>query len=131
MRERGFLEEASTVKDIIDQKAGQEIFHCTPDQEIHIVLNLMKDHDLSQLPVMADGKWVGGITENRLLEGVMSPEKNSKVQDIMGPPFPVVEMTTPLTQLRRYINKETPAVITKDKKGDWQIITNYDIIQAL
>ena len=131
MRERGFLEDASSVKDILTQKEGQKIIFSTPDQDIQGILKLMKEHDLSQLPVMEDGKWVGSITENRLLEGLLSGNDNVMVKDIMGPPFPVVELSTPLTQLRRYINKETPAVITRDKKGDWQIITNYDIIQAL
>lgn len=131
MRERGFLEDASSVKDILTQKEGQKIIFSAPDQDIQGILKLMKEHDLSQLPVMEDGKWVGSITENRLLEGLLSGNDNVMVKDIMGPPFPVVELSTPLTQLRRYINKETPAVITRDKKGDWQIITNYDIIQAL
>lgn len=131
MRERGFLEDASSVKDILTQKEGQKIIFSTPDQDIQGILKLMKEHDLSQLPVMEDGKWVGSITENRLLEGLLSGNDNVMLKDIMGPPFPVVELSTPLTQLRRYINKETPAVITRDKKGDWQIITNYDIIQAL
>ena len=49
----------------------------------------------------------------------------------MGKPFPIVEGNTPFRQLGRYIDKQIPAVLTKDAAGNWQILTQYDIIQVM
>lgn len=131
MRERGFLDDELTVNDLIRQKGKQELISVTPDQEISTVLRLMQAHDLSQIPVTDGTKWVGAITEQHLLESLLSHGEKNLVKDVMGQKLPEVEADTSITSLRRYINKESPAVISKDQKGDWHIITNYDIIQAL
>jgi cystathionine beta-synthase len=49
----------------------------------------------------------------------------------MGEPFPTVKDDLPISQLNRYISKEIPAVITKDRSGGVHIVTQYDLIQAI
>lgn len=131
MRERGFLDDELTISDLIRHKTENKLISAEVDQDIQDVLKLMQSHDLSQVPVKQGEEWVGGITEHNLLEVLLDNGNKKKVRDIMGPKFPEVDFHTPISKLRRYINRETPAVITRDKKGDWHIVTNYDIIQAL
>ena len=49
----------------------------------------------------------------------------------MGLPFPIVNNETLVKELNRYITKSVPAVIAKDTAGTLQVITQYDIIQAV
>jgi cystathionine beta-synthase len=134
MRERGFLEDELTVKDLVRMKADNEFTSISKETKVKEALELMKDKDISQIPVVENGEVVGSVTEATVLNYLLdSPMKNADqpVKEIMGEAFPYVENDMACRSLNRYINKDTPAVLTKDPKGDIAIITQYDIIQAL
>lgn len=134
MRERGFLETELRVKDIVAKKKDKDFFSAKADDTVRAAFSTMKAHDISQMPVLKDGEVVGSITENIVLNYLLdNPFNHSEktVETIMGPPFPQVEMDMPTSQLNKYINKSTPAVLAKDTAGTLHVVTNYDIIQAL
>jgi cystathionine beta-synthase len=45
--------------------------------------------------------------------------------------FPIVDFSTPVEKIGTLINKENGAVLAKDEKGDYHIVTKYDVIQSL
>ncbi len=134
MRERGFLDDELKVKDLVRMKAANEFLSIQKNTSVKEALSIMKEKDISQLPVMENGQVVGSLTEAVVLNYLLdSPMKNAdqKVAEIMGAAFPFVEAEMACKSLNRYINKDTPAVLTKDAKGDIAILTQYDLIQAL
>lgn len=131
MRERGFIENEPKLAELILKKPSKELFASEPNQRISEILNLMRKNDLSQIPVRENGQWVGAITEHKLIDVLLRGETNSLVKDVMGPKLPIVDIDLEVSALRKYITKESPAVITQDKTGTWHIITNYDILQAI
>ena len=77
---------------------------------------------------------IGSITESAILEHMLSNKEEgagSNVAEVMGDPFPIVNMELPFNEISRYINRKTPAVVTQDASGKWHIVTKYDIIRAL
>ncbi|MGH1337557.1 MAG: pyridoxal-phosphate dependent enzyme [Aureispira sp.] len=134
MRERGFLDDVMTVQDIIAQKDSQTFFSIDAGQTIKEALKLMKENDISQMPVVKDGEIVGALNENDILSCLLAnPIENSDqmIDKIMVDPFPTVEETLPINKLNLYITKKSPAVIAVDKAGISHIVTKYDIIQAM
>ncbi|MEM9921864.1 MAG: pyridoxal-phosphate dependent enzyme [Bacteroidota bacterium] len=135
MRERGFLEEELKVKDLIQLKNGEQFISVDQKDSLRKVFQIMKDKDISQLPVMDHGgSMIGSITESAVLSSLLeNPLNNAEldVSSIMGTAFPIVEEEMTCKQLTRYINKKIPAVIAKDKAGTLHILTQYDIIQAV
>lgn len=134
MRERGFLDDEMKISDIISRKKDRSFFSAKVDDTIRSAFNLMKSHDLSQLPVMDSDKIVGSITETQVLNILLeNPLKNSErlLKEVMGAAFPEVSEDTPISQINRYISKEIPAVITRDLSGGIHIVTQYDLIQAI
>ena len=94
----------------------------------------MKLHDISQLPVLDAEEVVGGITESDVLQHLLdNPDSNGSttVGDIMGPSFPIIDENMAASQLSKFISKKIPAVIAKSRAGNMQIVTQYDIIQAM
>ena len=57
--------------------------------------------------------------------------KNSKVESVLEPSYPIVDFDTPVEKLSSLINKENGAVLAKDEAGSFHIVTKYDVIQAL
>lgn len=134
MRERGFLDDELTVGNLVEQKKSKEFITVSSTDSMRQVLTLMKNHDISQLPVVNGAEIVGSITENAVLNFLLeNPVFNAEkpVSVVMGAAFPTVQPELTLTHLSRIINKSTPAVMVKDKAGMTHIVTEYDIIQAI
>jgi cystathionine beta-synthase len=134
MRERGFLDSELKVRDLIVSKRDKKFISVSSAESVKSVLKMMKDLDISQLPVMDAENITGSITESTILEFILNnPLQNSEkqVSEIMAPPFPMVGVDLAVRDLNKYISKNVPAVIAKDLSGDLIVLTQYDIIQAL
>ncbi len=134
MRERGFLDSELKVKDLIISKRDKKFISVPPTEKVKSVLKMMKDLDISQLPVVDGDQIVGSVTESTILEFILNnPLQNSdkQVSEIMAAPFPLVKTDLPVRDLNKYISKNVPAVIARDLSGDLIVLTQYDIIQAL
>jgi|GEM_PF-4548 len=134
MHERGFLDRDLKIKDLIANKSGNKFHSVDQGETVRKALTLMKDNDISQMPVTHGDNIVGSITESRVLNYILeNPLANTEktIESIMGPAFPEVSDDIALKDLNRYITKEMPAVLAKDMSGDSHVITQYDIIQAI
>ncbi len=134
MRDRGFLDDELKVKDLIAKKDSKEFLSVASDSTVKEAFTMMKDHDISQMPVMKDEEIVGSITESAVLTYLLeNPMSNTekKVETIMDAAFPIVKADLPCRQLSKYISKKIPAVLAKDRSGRWHVLTQYDIIQAV
>jgi len=134
MHDRGFLDDELKVKDIISRKNNKDFISVDIHQSLKDILKVMKDSDISQLPVLKNGSMVGSVTESKVLEQIINnPLRNDEmfVGEIMDLPFTEVAMDLPLRELNKYITKSTPAVTVLDPSGKRHIVTQYDIIQAL
>jgi len=132
MIERGFLD-VKTFKDIVTARGVQRLVTVEPGQTVSEAVQLMKKYDVEHIPVMNGNGPVGAISEGGLFQKIFdNPEiKNSRVESVLEPSYPIVEFDTPVEKLSSLINKENGAVLAKDEAGNYQIVTKYDVIQAL
>jgi len=133
MAERGFFD-VKTFKDVVNARGKQKVIAIEPTQSVSEAVELMKKYDIEHIPVINNsGELVGSISENGLFQKLFSnPEiKTVKIEHVMEKPIPVVSFDTPIEKLGSLINKENGAVLSKDEGGNFQIITKYDVIQAL
>jgi cystathionine beta-synthase len=110
----------------------KDFISISPEVTIHEVLKMMKNLDISQLPVRENEEWVGTIGEQQVISALSeNTQQNISVRDIMAPTLPVVGEDITVSQLSKIISRQTPAVIVKKTAGDFQIISQYDLIQSL
>jgi cystathionine beta-synthase len=135
MRERGFLDEELQIKDLIRGRKAEPFIAIKPTDSVRQAFNLMKEKDISQLPVVDEqDELVGGLTESTVLSYLLENPLNNgeqSVSAIMGDAFPQVDCEMPIAQLRHYLNKKIPAVITRTAAGTLHVITQSDIIAML
>jgi cystathionine beta-synthase len=134
MRDRGFLEMELRVKDIIRQKQDKRFLSIQETETVRKAFETMKSQDFSQMPVMRGEEIVGSITESSVLAYLLdNPLKNAEapVSAIMGVPFPVVDESLAVSQLRNYLDKNIPAVMARDKAGEYHIVSQWDIIRVI
>jgi cystathionine beta-synthase len=132
MKENQFLESPIKVRasQVVREKVRRSKLVFIPlGVTVQDAVNLMRDHDISQVPVMEGGEVVGSISETRILDIlVQDPDARKKpVAEYMERPFPVVSEDSSLTEIANRMDHETPAILVR-QKDDYDIITKSDLI---
>ena len=134
LRERGFLkDEKLTARTIIAKKENAEIVTIDCEKTVSEAFNTMSTLNISQIPVTQQGMLVGKLAESDILNALLeNPSvKSAKVQTIMSATFPFVDLNTSIDRLSSLINKDNSAVLVELEDGKFDIITQYDIINAI
>lgn len=134
LRERGFLkDEKLTAKSILRKQDDREIVTIDCGETVLKAINTIKMLNISQIPVTQQNMIIGKITESDILDALLENPavKSHPIKDITTSPFPFVDLNTSIDQISSLINKENTAVLVEDEKGDFKIITQYDIISTI
>ncbi len=134
MRERGFLtNEPANAKTIIERKKLRELVVAGPKDTVAAAFAKMKELHITQLPVVENGETIGSITEHSILKLLVenSENRNEEVGKMMSKPFPIVALTSTAKDISKLISKENTAVLVKDNAAKWNIITEFDLIEAM
>ncbi|WKK57624.1 pyridoxal-phosphate dependent enzyme [Sphingobacterium sp. BN32] len=134
LRERGFLkDEKLTAKSILKKRANQDIITVDVKQSVLETFNVMKSLNISQIPLTQQGMVVGKVTEADILNALLdNPSlKSAEVETIASKPFPFVDLNMSIDKISTLIDKDTQAVLVEDELGRINIITQYDIINAI
>jgi len=134
LRDRGFIkEEKLTARQIIAKKDNQDIVTIDIEKTVLEAINIIKSLNISQIPVTQKGMVVGKITESAILDALLeNPSlKSRSVGTISSSSFPFVDLNTSIDKISAMINKDNIAVLVEDEQGRIEIITQYDIINAI
>jgi cystathionine beta-synthase len=134
MRERGFLDEKITAANILDAQKNKELVSIEPNDTLARALQLIKNHELSQLPVIENGEVMGTILEDQMIDLVLNcgnkPE-SVQVHSCMRKALPVIGRDATLQEISRRIDKSSPAVLVQEEDRKYRIITQYDLLKYL
>jgi len=134
LRERGFLQdEKLTAKSILSKKESTEIVTLDAQKSVLEAINTIKSMNISQIPVTQQGMIVGKVAESDILSALLENPglKSAPISEIMSATFPFVDLNTSIDKISSLINKENSAVLVEDESGKIEIITQYDIINAI
>ena len=134
MRERGFLvDEVITAKTIIDRKRITQLVFADPKETVASAFKKMKEMSLTQLPVMEGDNNLGSITEHDILQLLMDNpyHRDELVGKVMSKPFPFVQLNDSTVDISKHISKDNTAVLVKANSGALNIITEFDLIEAM
>ncbi len=133
MRENQFLEPriSLTVGQVLHDKVRRtgQLVAIPLGVTVEEAVNLMREHDISQVPIIEGGEVVGSMSETGILNILVSDPvaKRKPVAEYMEKPFPVISEGASLTELAQSMDKQTPAILVKQPSG-FDIITKSDLI---
>ena len=136
MRENGFLmPDRVTVRYILQSKAKTlpQLIAIDPQTTVRKALDLFKEHDVSQLPVIEKGKGIGTVIDNALMSAVLEDSKklDAKVTELMDPAYPVLGASSPIEHAIDFLKKKDSAVLIEEDHKIVGIITRYDVIEYM
>jgi predicted transcriptional regulator len=104
-----------------------------PHENLSKVVSLMRDLNISQLPVIKGGLIVGSVTEKSILESLSSGEKitlESLVEEVMEQPFPQLDQETPIPAVSELLKYNQAVLLTKKGKLTG-IVTKSDLLKII
>jgi cystathionine beta-synthase len=138
MRDNGFPANggetlsAATVRDVLGRRRG-EVITARRQDKVEAVVKKMKEHDISQMPVLDEGGRVTGMIHeydllNFLIEG--KHRLSEVVEPLIQPLQGAVTPETPVARLRDIFNDDNVAVVREGEKVVG-IVTKIDLIDFL
>jgi cystathionine beta-synthase len=137
MREYGFLvPEKITARYVIESKRKKigKLVSIEPTTTVRKALDLMRENDISQVPVLDHGKPVGGVTDHEIMTSVMEHPAlvDSPISTLMGPGFPLVNIDVLIEDVIKELkSKKNPAVLIEEGQKIVGILSRYDLIEFM
>jgi cystathionine beta-synthase len=122
----------ATVKDVLGSRRGAVITARKTDK-VEAVVKKLKEHDISQMPVVDDGgRVIGMIHEYDLLNFLIEGKHrlSEVVEPLVQPLQGMVGPDTPLARLREIFNDDNVAVV-REGESVIGILTKIDLIDFL
>jgi cysteine synthase/predicted transcriptional regulator len=139
MRQKGYYRRSKssldqiTAEDILQRKARKDLIFACPEQTLSEVFEMMKQNDVSQMPIVSYGSPIGSISENKILSILIENDAamNAKVVAFMEKPFPVCQSDATISELSEKLQKNASGVLITLNDDRLQLITKSDLIDAL
>jgi cystathionine beta-synthase len=135
MRENRMLEPARvSAADVVagkEDSAPSALVFVAPETPVRQALGLVTLHNVSQLPVIAEGDCVGHLSEATLMARVLEDASvlEKSVQHLMEAPLPVVDAHVDLPAITGLLNRQNSAVLVRRDGALAGIVTRYDVVR--
>jgi cystathionine beta-synthase len=136
LREHRLIEPARVTADLMVQtkesdRAPSALVSVEPSTPVRRALAFITEHNISQLPVIAEGDCVGHVSEATLMARVLENTTllDHPVQELMDAPLPVVDAHVDLNSLSRLLSRQNPALLVRRDGALTGIITRYDVLR--
>lgn len=138
MRENGFLESAwtsATVADVLATKKLRDVITVRANESVNAVVAKMKEHDISQIPVITEsGELLGMASELELLNHLVldahKHQADEPILDLMRTDVATIGPDTPLESLMSvFVNRNAVVVVEAGRVVG--ILTKIDILDYL
>lgn len=140
MKENQFFEPEfqMTAAEILQRKSSAtgKLITVSPATPFTEAMDLIKQYDVSQIPVLEQGQPIGSVREDQLIDALLTKTgiENMIVEEIMGAPLPLVKETAGLDEIFPLLaqsgDSKHSAVLVRTSDGELDIITKYDLIQC-
>lgn len=135
MKEKRLLEPQKITAGLIHETKGQNspptLITALPTERVADALSKMNEYDLTQLPVIEDGRSVGSLRENRVLAKALGNREllESPVSELMEASFPVLDVDASSAEVIHQL-QASPAVLVEEYGRITGIITRHDVLDT-
>jgi cystathionine beta-synthase len=135
MRENRYLDQQPShglVRDLLGNTARRKVISAQSRDTLREVAQLMKKHDVSQVPVMQEGAVLGIVTEAKVLSALIESEAGAgrPVGEIVELSYSVVDPATSVAVLSDMFTRVKMALVL-DGKEIVNVITKIDLIDHM
>jgi len=136
MRENGFTEtrwEANTVENLLRSLPPRDVWTARPEETVGDACQRMKEHGVSQLPVVEDGRLVGILAESDVLSRIVHGHTSLEdtVAEAMFRDVRTVHPDDDASVLTRVFADGHIGIVVDEKRRLRGVITKLDLVDFL
>ena len=137
MKTNGFIEDEKrkdSVGDVLRSKVGlTQLITVGPHAVVREALDLLRKYEISQLPVMDGDTVVGSVNDVAVMQAVFdhSDLLHKPVSEVMGRPFPSLNINDDVDKAYRLLTLANPAIIVTENDKPVGVLARQDIISFL
>jgi predicted transcriptional regulator len=124
------LNEAEDREPTLGDVKNEPVAHVAPSAPIREAVDLMREREFSQLPVLDGDAPVGSLSEAQIVHALSEGDEGiaqRSVREIMGAPFPALAPDEPLDAVMRMLENR-PAVLAMQQGRVVGVVTKADLI---
>jgi predicted transcriptional regulator len=124
--------EQNKAKKTVLEIMTKDIESVSPSDTLHKAVSLMRAKDISQLPVVENGKCIGSLSDSMIVDLLASRKdpKGMMVREVMMDSFPVIPANSLVDVAINLLHHYRAILIEKDGKLAG-IITRADLLKAI
>jgi cystathionine beta-synthase len=133
----GFLAEGKRTASVGDVLRSKEplppMITVKEDDVVRSVLDLLREYEISQMPVLRDGAMVGSVNDVAVMQAVFAQNDliHKPVRAVMGRPFPSLETSVEIDRAYKLLTLANAAILVTDGAKPIGVLTRQDIISYL
>ena len=136
MRDNRLLDSSMiTVQDVMVGKRNHipALVSINYDDTVDRALSLIREFNISQLPVLKEGNVVGSVSEGVLLQKVLdgSAHGDNRVEYLLEKPLPVVPIDAHLPRAMKVLSASNAAVAVDAQGKPAGILTRFDLLEYI
>ena len=136
MRQHGFLKadwELGSIGDVVRTLGNRKVISLDIDEKIGRATELFKEHGISQMPVLDQGRLAGILTESDLLHALVSGKCTDEtiVGEVMVRKVSTVALHASSSELPRIFERGEVALVVDDDRKVLALLTKMDLIEML
>ncbi|HEX9164558.1 MAG TPA: pyridoxal-phosphate dependent enzyme [Gemmatimonadales bacterium] len=104
-----------------------------PTAQVRQALNLMRTWEVSQIPVLEDGRCIGTLVDGTLMQQALAQPSllDRPVRETMSDPLPVVDASLTTDRLASLLTRDSPAVLVQEGAKLVGIVSRADLLDQL
>jgi predicted transcriptional regulator len=119
----------------VKHQAGKkrEMIVAGPYQTVFHALQTMQQQDISQLPIFEEGKSIGTVFEDQILNLALQGKDLRKlvIREVMGAALPQVPASAPIERVTHILSHDSPAVFVEMPGGQLEVLTKFDLMDTI
>jgi cystathionine beta-synthase len=136
MRDNHLLDSSAiTVGDILRAKGNHVPAMVTVgyDEPAARALALIREFNISQLPVLKDGTVVGAVTEGALMQKILdgTSTAETRLEYMIEKALPTVSVNERLPRVMKLLSERNAAIAVDDNGRPSGILTRFDLIEYI
>ncbi len=133
MKENGFLDPSMDmpVSQLLAQKdKPKDLLFVSIDHTVSDAVKMMKEYDISQMPVLEHGKMIGSVQESNLLNKVFEDMNvfSKSVKEVMNESLPTIISTDKISMVFSKLSNGASAVIVTENDMPVSLVTKMDML---
>ena len=124
-----------TVGDLLRRapRRAPALVSVAPTAQVRQALNLMRTWEVSQIPVLEEGRCIGTLMDGTLMQQALTQPSllDRPVREAMSDPLPVVDASLTTDRLAPLLTRDSPAALVQEGAALVGIVSRADLLDQL